>query len=129
MKYNSHINLEFCASIASVKYLFKYIYKGHDCANIQIRREENQQGQQEMVWDEIKQYLDTRYVSAPVANICKPVGNIQVSTMFSIPRCAAISRSSSSRTANLLPTRIRRSSRFECRVKTHYIDCLVQVKY
>jgi hypothetical protein len=35
LKYNSDINLEFCASIASVKYLFKYIYKGHDCANIQ----------------------------------------------------------------------------------------------
>jgi hypothetical protein len=67
LKYNSDINLEFCASIASVKYLFKYIYKGHDCANIQIGRGENQQGQQEMVSDEIKQYLDTRYVSAPEA--------------------------------------------------------------
>jgi hypothetical protein len=67
LKFNSRINLEFCASIASVKYLFKYIYKGHDCANIQIGRGENQQGQQEMVSDEIKQYLDTRYVSAPEA--------------------------------------------------------------
>lgn len=67
LKYSSHINLEFCASITSVKYLFKYIYKGHDCANLQIRRGENQQGQHEMVWDEIKQYLDTRYLSAPEA--------------------------------------------------------------
>ncbi|XP_046640289.1 uncharacterized protein LOC124323516 [Daphnia pulicaria] len=40
---------------------------GHDCANIQISRAENQQGQQEIVWDETKQFLDTRYVSAPEA--------------------------------------------------------------
>lgn len=29
-KYNAHINLEACVSIKSVKYLYKYIYKGHD---------------------------------------------------------------------------------------------------
>ncbi|XP_046452737.1 uncharacterized protein LOC124200510 [Daphnia pulex] len=67
LKYNSHINLEFCASVTSVKYIFKYIYKGHDCANVQISRAENQQGQQEIVWDETKQFLEARYVSAPEA--------------------------------------------------------------
>jgi hypothetical protein len=30
MKYNCHINVEACSSIKAVKYLFKYIYKGHD---------------------------------------------------------------------------------------------------
>ncbi|KAI8553607.1 hypothetical protein RHMOL_Rhmol05G0028800 [Rhododendron molle] len=29
-KYNSHINVEVCAEIRSVKYIHKYIYKGHD---------------------------------------------------------------------------------------------------
>jgi len=29
-KYNAHINVEVCSSIAAVKYLFKYVYKGHD---------------------------------------------------------------------------------------------------
>jgi len=31
LKYDSHINLEYCASIVSVNYIFKYVYKGHDC--------------------------------------------------------------------------------------------------
>lgn len=34
---NYHINVEICGSIKSVKYLFKYIYKGHDCASVAVR--------------------------------------------------------------------------------------------
>jgi hypothetical protein len=37
LKFNCHINVEVCASVKSVKYLFKYVYKGHDCANIEIK--------------------------------------------------------------------------------------------
>lgn len=29
-KYNAHINVEVCSSVAAVKYLFKYVYKGRD---------------------------------------------------------------------------------------------------
>ena len=58
-KFNAHINVEACTSLKSVKYLYKYIYKGHDCANIQIDEVINH--------DEIKTYLDARYVSSPEA--------------------------------------------------------------
>ena len=66
MKYNAHINVEVCASVKSIKYLFKYIYKGHDCAKIKLERPV--QGVDvigTLEWDEIKTHLDARYVSAP----------------------------------------------------------------
>jgi hypothetical protein len=54
LKYNCHINVEVCASIKSVKYLFKYVYKGHDCADIEIV----ESGLLEH--NEIKQHMDSR---------------------------------------------------------------------
>jgi hypothetical protein len=35
-KYNVHINVEVCNNICLVKYLFKYVYKGHDRATVEI---------------------------------------------------------------------------------------------
>jgi hypothetical protein len=58
-KYNAHINVEIFSSISSVKYLYKYIYKGHDRATAMLESH-----------DEIKQYLDARYVSASEAMWC-----------------------------------------------------------
>ncbi|UYV64325.1 hypothetical protein LAZ67_3000285 [Cordylochernes scorpioides] len=52
-KYYCHINVQVCTSIKSVKYIFKYILKGHDCANLEIQH------------NEIKTYLNSRYVCAP----------------------------------------------------------------
>jgi hypothetical protein len=60
-KFCAHINLEACMSIESVKYLFKYVYKGHGCANIEIRQSSD------LDHDEISTFLDARYVSAPEA--------------------------------------------------------------
>jgi PIF1-like helicase/Helitron helicase-like domain at N-terminus len=57
-KYNCHINVEIANSILAVKYLYKYIYKGHDRTCISIEREQG------IPIDEIKEYLDSRYVSA-----------------------------------------------------------------
>jgi hypothetical protein len=37
--YNVHINVEVCNNIRVVKYLFKYVYKGHDCATVEILRQ------------------------------------------------------------------------------------------
>jgi hypothetical protein len=49
-KYNCHINVKICSSIHSVKYLYNYIYKGHDCIIISIKDSYN----------EIEKYLNAR---------------------------------------------------------------------
>jgi hypothetical protein len=36
IKYDMHINIKVCNNIRVVKYLFKYIYKGHDHAIVKI---------------------------------------------------------------------------------------------
>lgn len=60
LKYSeAHINVEVCASVHSVKYIHKYVYKGHDCANIKISSEEGV-----LRHDEVSTFLNTRYVSA-----------------------------------------------------------------
>ncbi|KAL6841217.1 hypothetical protein ACP4OV_028735 [Aristida adscensionis] len=57
--FNCHINVEACGSIKAVKYLFKYIYKGHDRASIAVR-EAGKVDDHENI-DEIKQYRDANY--------------------------------------------------------------------
>ena len=54
-KYDAHINIEICSGIAAVKYLYKYMYKGSDRATIEVNN------------DEVKQYIDGRYLSASEA--------------------------------------------------------------
>ena len=51
-------------TVKSVKYLFKYVYKGHDCANMEMVLEDGE------ARDEIKTYLNCRYVSK-VQGLCK----------------------------------------------------------
>ncbi len=48
-----HINVEVSAGIRSVKYLFKYVYKGPDCVAAVIAGPIN----------EIQQYIDAKYLS------------------------------------------------------------------
>ncbi|GFW80474.1 ATP-dependent DNA helicase [Trichonephila clavipes] len=50
-KYNAHINVEICSSI---KYIFKHVYKGHDCAKVVF--EDN--GQRPITWDEPVYFFD-----------------------------------------------------------------------
>ena len=52
-KYDCHI----CLSVASIKYLYKYVYKGHDRVVISPSTSLN----------EIQEYLDARYISASQA--------------------------------------------------------------
>ncbi|KAL4568181.1 hypothetical protein LXL04_023788 [Taraxacum kok-saghyz] len=57
-----HLNVEVCYSIKSVKYAFKYVYKGHDKQVVHIDPAEPQSK-----IDEIRRYQDARYVSPPEA--------------------------------------------------------------
>jgi hypothetical protein len=64
-KYDAHINVEVCNNICAIKYLFKYVYKGHDRATIEISHQSDNATERNVVEvDEIKKYLDCHYVSA-----------------------------------------------------------------
>ncbi|KAG3166565.1 hypothetical protein PC128_g19681 [Phytophthora cactorum] len=75
-KYNCRVNVEICSTMQSVKYLYKYVYKGQDRATVALRgRREwgrhtagntNVNNEEEVV-DEIQQYLDARYLPPPEA--------------------------------------------------------------
>lgn len=63
LKYNAHINVEICTSLAAIKYICKYIFKGYDCACIAVTSDSGQM----LRYDEITNYLSCRYVSPPEA--------------------------------------------------------------
>ncbi|KAF7809101.1 uncharacterized protein G2W53_035844 [Senna tora] len=63
MKYQSHINIEWCNQSKSIKYLFKYVNKGHDRVTAALY-ESNVNSDNTEVVDEIKSYCDCRYISA-----------------------------------------------------------------
>jgi len=68
VKYDAHINIEKCAQKKVIKYLHKYIHKGPDQATFVI--EDNVDSTDAGGYpqcrkvDEIKQYLDGRYISS-----------------------------------------------------------------
>ncbi|XP_028084559.1 uncharacterized protein LOC114285679 [Camellia sinensis] len=66
--YDAHINIERCAHSKLIKYLYKYIHKGPDRATVVIEDNVNRlniDGQSlYREADEVKQYLDCRYISA-----------------------------------------------------------------
>ena len=57
-RFYCHINVEICTSIQSVKYLYKYIFKGHDAATISI----GNNNERVIDHDEIKDYIEGHYV-------------------------------------------------------------------
>lgn len=62
VKYNAHINVEICNYSRSIKYLFKYVNKGSDRATATLESIDTVER-----IDEIKTYLDCRYISATEA--------------------------------------------------------------
>ena len=63
--FNCHIHVEACGSIKAMKYLFKYIYKGHDHASVSMR--EASKPDENGKIDEIEQYREARWVTPPEA--------------------------------------------------------------
>ena len=61
LKYNCHINVEYCATIASIKYLYKYIYKGSDKTFISIEE------RQTNIIKECDDFIEFRYFGAAEA--------------------------------------------------------------
>jgi hypothetical protein len=65
--------VEVCTSVIFVKYLYKYVYKGHDCAQVDVGSVDavapnGVAPAQPRMRDEIKIYQNRRYVSASKAN-------------------------------------------------------------
>ena len=67
LKYNAHINVEICSTVSAVKYLNKYVYKGHDRAIIGFQIGEHSGTDHTKHVDEVSNYLEARYVSASEA--------------------------------------------------------------
>jgi hypothetical protein len=57
-RFNAHINVEICSTIKAVKYLFKYIYKGHSSIIVSI----NLEHESIIDYDEIRGFMNARYV-------------------------------------------------------------------
>nr|XP_016467791.1 PREDICTED: uncharacterized protein LOC107790380 [Nicotiana tabacum] len=62
VKFDAHINVELCNYSRSVKYLFKYVNKGSDRATTTVECTDT-----DVEINEIKRYLDCRYISATEA--------------------------------------------------------------
>ena len=58
MKYQGHVNIEFCNKSNCIKYLFKYITKGVDRVTAALQLSDDH------CVDEIQQYYDCRYLSS-----------------------------------------------------------------
>ena len=67
LKYNAHINVEICSTVSAVKYLYKYVYKGHDRAIVEFHAGDSTINSRPKGVDEIANYLEARYVSASEA--------------------------------------------------------------
>lgn len=65
-KFNCHINVEVCTTIKSVKYIYKYVYKGYDSATITVGDDEQGNNNDRNV-DEVNDFVNGRYVGSTEA--------------------------------------------------------------
>ena len=63
--FNAHINIEYCHSVKSIKYVCKYVNKGSDMAVFGLTMDGT-------VHDEVRQYEMGRYISSNEAIFFEP---------------------------------------------------------
>ncbi|XP_074313095.1 uncharacterized protein LOC141648383 [Silene latifolia] len=63
-KYDCHLNVEICSTIKAVKYMYKYVYKGHDGISFAVT---DPSGSGQESFDEITFYQSARWISPPEA--------------------------------------------------------------
>lgn len=69
-KFNCHMNVEVCTAVKSIKYIYKYVYKGYDSATVRLtRNEETGNNDQVVNYDEINSFLNCRYVGSTESEI------------------------------------------------------------
>lgn len=64
-RFNAHINVEYCGWNMMIKYLFKYVSKGMERAKFVIKKDvydRTTTSSQEIVVDEIRSFIDGRYI-------------------------------------------------------------------
>ncbi|KAH9618152.1 hypothetical protein KSS87_022808 [Heliosperma pusillum] len=61
-KYDCRLNVEICSTIKVVKYMYKYVYKGHDRVSFALTDSSSQSS-----FDEITAYQSARWISPPEA--------------------------------------------------------------
>lgn len=65
-KFNCHINVEVCTTVKSVKYIYKYVYKGYDSATVALGNENTNDLLNAQI-DEVQNFLSGRYVGSTEA--------------------------------------------------------------
>ena len=66
-RFDAHMNVEICTSVTAVKYLYKYIYKGHDRVVAELSSTQANEGNRVRTVDEVKKFVDAIFVSPPEA--------------------------------------------------------------
>ena len=74
MKYRCHLNVEVCNSITAVKYLYKYVYKGHDKVMYGVKSKDHLDLPADQTRgparDEVQEFVEARYCSTSEACWC-----------------------------------------------------------
>lgn len=66
-KFGCHINVEVCTTVKSVKYIYKYVYKGNDSANIRLEDPNQIVNVEAVSHDEVTNFVSGRYVASSEA--------------------------------------------------------------